>query len=137
METTLTKYMGGLRTHITHNASGAEIITDAPVDNHGKGESFSPTDMLATSLCSCMLTIMGIAAETHGFSMEGVTAKTTKIMADNPRRVQEVKIELFFPHNNYTEKQKSVIDITTRSCPVALSLHPDLRQNVIVHYAEN
>ncbi|MFH0894652.1 MAG: OsmC family protein [Bacteroidota bacterium] len=136
METTHTKYLGELRTHITHMASGTEILTDAPVDNHGRGEAFSPTDMLATSLTSCMLTIMAIAAETYKFSMEGVTAKTTKVMLDNPRRVGTVKIELFFPHNQYDQKQKTVIEYASKNCPVALSLHPEIKQEVIIHYAE-
>ena len=114
--------------------SGNTLITDAPVDNKGKGEAFSPTDLLATSLGSCMLTIMGIAAQTHGFDLDGTEIKITKIMADNPRRVGEVIVKFDFPKNNYSEKEKAIIENAARTCPVAKSLHPDLRQSLIFNY---
>ena len=108
-ETTQTEYLGELRTQATHVYSGNTIITDAPLDNKGKAEAFSPTDLLATSLGSCMITIMGIAAREHGFNIDGTQAKIWKIMQSNPRRVGEVKIDLNFPKRDYSEKQKKII----------------------------
>lgn len=131
------KYLGDLRIEARHIRSGKIIVTDAPVDNNGKGEAFSPTDLMATSLGLCMTTIMGIAATTHGFSMEGVTGEITKIMSSNPRKVSEVIIDLYFPDNNYTDKHKAIIENITRTCPVALSLSTDLKQTVNVHYTGN
>ena len=97
MATSKVIYLGGLRTNSTHLQSGIEIITDAPLDNQGKGEAFSPTDLMATSLANCMLTIMGIAARTHEIDIDGTTAEVTKIMAAEPRRVAEIHINLHFP----------------------------------------
>ena len=134
METVHTKYIGELRTIATHVRSGNELVTDAPPDNQGKGEAFSPTDLLATALGSCMMTIMGISARTHGFNLDGTTFKTTKIMADNPRRVSEVIIEFKFPHSNYSENEKKQIEHASKTCPVALSLHPDLKQTIILNF---
>lgn len=129
-----TKYLGELRTRAKHKRSGDEIITDAPPDNKGKGEAFSPTDLLATSLGSCMITIMGIAAREHGFNIDGTTAKIWKIMKENPRRVGEVKIELTFPANHFSEKEKKIIEHSAYTCPVYLSLHPELEKTISFHY---
>ena len=123
-------YSGGLRTEATHQKSGTKIITDPPLDNHGKGEAFSPTDLLATSLATCMLTMMGIACETRGLNMDGTVAEVTKIMAANPRRVAEIHITLTMPNKGYTDEQKKMLEHTGRTCPVALSLHPNLIQNI-------
>jgi len=123
-------YKGNLRTKATHVKSGNEIISDAPVDNHGKGEAFSPTDLLATSLGSCMLTTIGIAAKTHGFNIDGTTASVIKIMASNPRRVSGVEVSLDFPEISYDDHTKMIIEKAALTCPVALSLHPDLEQRV-------
>ena len=133
-ETTQTIYLGELRTRAKHVRSGQEIITDAPPDNKGKGEAFSPTDLLATSLGSCMITIMGIAAREHGFDMDGTTARIWKIMESNPRRLGEVKIELTFPSNNYSEKEKKIIERSAFTCPVYLSLHPDLKKTITFNF---
>ena len=130
MPTSTLKYLGNLRTELTHLQSGKVVITDAPTDNNGKGEAFSPTDLMSTSLCACMITIMGVAAQTHGFSIDGATAEITKIMSANPRKVSEVQIEITFPKNNYSDKDKRIIEHIANTCPVALSLHPDLKQNV-------
>lgn len=127
-------YKTQLRTENKHVRSGTTIITDAPVDNHGKGEAFSPTDLMSTSLANCMLTIMGIAGNTHGFSIDGTKANVTKVMADNPRRVSEIHVELFFPQNNYSEKEKNIIECISKTCPVALSLHPDVKQTITIHF---
>ncbi|MES2416807.1 MAG: OsmC family protein [Bacteroidota bacterium] len=134
MATSRITYTGGLRTSSVHLKSGNEIITDAPIDNQGKGEAFSPSDLLATSLGNCMLTIVGIAARTHGFDIDGTTAEITKIMAENPRRVTEIVVDLQFPSNNYTEKEKQLIERSARTCPVAQSLHPDITQNITFNY---
>lgn len=125
---------GNFRTVATHLKSGAEIVTDAPTDNHGKGEYFSPTDLMSTSLGVCMITIMDIAGQEHGFSVEGTEIIITKIMSDNPRKVAEIIVELNFPDVQYSDKAKRVIEHTTRNCPVALSLHPDLKQTIILNY---
>lgn len=129
-----TIYTGELRTQATHLASQNTIITDAPLDNNGKGEAFSPTDLLAASLGSCMLTIMGIAANTHGFSIDGTKISIAKIMAANPRRVGEIIIDFSFPANIYSDKERLLIEKAAASCPVALSLHPDLKQTINLNW---
>ncbi|MCX6162538.1 MAG: OsmC family protein [Ignavibacteriae bacterium] len=123
-------YKGELRTNATHLKSGQTIITDAPVDNHGKGEAFSPTDLLATALGSCMLTIMGLAAEEHNFSIDGTTVEVTKIMGENPRRVTEVILDFKFQADNYSEKEIIIIEACTKNCPIGKSLHPELKQTI-------
>ena len=130
MATSKITYTGDLRTTSIHLKSVVEIITDAPTDNQGKGEAFSPTDLLSTSLGNCMLTIVGIAARTHGFNIDGTTAEITKIMGENPRRVTEIVVSLQFPENNYSDKEKEIIERSARTCPVAYSLHPDIKQNI-------
>lgn len=134
MKTSEITYTGDLRTASIHLKSGKEIITDAPTDNQGKGEAFSPTDLLATSLGNCMLTIVGIAARNHGFNIDGTKAEITKVMAENPRRVSEIHVELHFPANNYTEKEKAIIERSAKTCPVAYSLHPDIKQEITFSY---
>ena len=134
MITIETKYIGQLRTEATHVRSGNKLITDAPVDNKGKGEAFSPTDLLAASLGSCAMTIMGIAAQTHGFNLDGTGIRITKVMADDPRRVGEVIVEFDFPKNNYSEKEKKIIENAAKTCPVAKSLHPELKQTMIYNF---
>lgn len=131
METATTKYLGHLRTEAIHKLSGNKIITDAPPDNNGKGEAFSPTDLLATSLTSCMITIMGILANRINIDINGTTASTTKIMASNPRRVSEIHVTISFPKNNtYTDKEKRMLEEAAYACPVAKSLHPDIIQKI-------
>jgi Predicted redox protein, regulator of disulfide bond formation len=130
-----TTYLGGLRTEAIHEQSGTKLITDAPLDNHGKGESFSPTDLVATALGSCMLTIMGISSETYGFKLEGTTLETEKIMSANPRRIAEIKITINFPKDaNYTPQQKRVIESAAKTCPVFNSLHPDTIKTLVFNY---
>ena len=130
-----TVYLGSLRTEAEHIQSGNKVITDAPLDNNGKGEFFSPTDLLATSLGSCMLTIMGISANAYGFNVDGTTVETEKIMGTDPRRVVEIKIDIYFPAgNNYTDQQKRLIESSAKTCPVANSLHPDIKKNINFHY---
>lgn len=134
MNTSEVIYKGDLRTTATHLKSGKQIITDAPVDNNGKGEAFSPTDLLATSLGSCMLTVMGIVAKRHNINMDGTKVEILKVMADNPRRVSEVHVDMRFPQNNYSDKEKQLLENTALACPVAKSLHPDIKQKTRFHY---
>ncbi len=130
METAATKYKGDLRTEITHLRSGSVITTDAPIDNKGKGENFSSTDLVASALGSCIFTIMGIAAREHGFSIDGASCKITKIMTEKPRKIGEIKIDFDFTMNEYTDKQKKILEYCVKSCPVALSLNESVFQNV-------
>ena len=130
-----TIYTGHFHTEAIHLQSGNKIETDAPLDNNGKGECFSPTDLFATSLGSCILTVLGMAANTHGFSIEGTRIETEKIMATNPRRVGELKLDIYFPYN-YTGKEMKIIKMTINTCPVANSLHPDIVKNITFHFPE-
>lgn len=124
-------YKGQLSTKATHLFSGSEIQTDAPIDNQGTGANFSPTDLTATSLASCMLTIIGITSGTHGFSIEGTEAEVTKKMGTDPRRIIEIEVIMHMKgQDNYTEKEKTIIENAARNCPVAKSLHPDIFQNI-------
>lgn len=129
-------YTTGLRTEMTHLASGTKVLTDAPVDNNGKGEVFSPTDLVSASLSSCMLTIMGIAAREHGFSIDGAKASVTKTMASDPRRIAGITIVIEFPEISYSKKHKKILEIISKTCPVALSLHPDLKQDVTLIFKD-
>ena len=130
MTTIKTLYLGDLRTENEHLQSGNKIISDAPVDNQGKGESFSPTDMLATALGSCILTIMGIKARDNGIDIEGAQVDVTKIMASDPRRVSEVVVEFTFPKKDYSDEEKQLVESVAGTSPVPLSLHPDLKQTI-------
>ncbi len=134
MATIKTKYLGGLRTENTHLQSGNKIITDAPTDNQGKGEYFSPTDLLATSLGCCILTIMGIKARDRGVDIKDTEIEITKIMASDPRRVAEVIVDFYFPDKKYTEQEKQLIEGLAGISPVPLSLHSDLKQTVIFNW---
>jgi len=130
METIRTTYLGELRTEAIHVQSGEELITDAPVDNQGKGEAFSPTDLVATALSDCMMTIIGIKARDKGLNVTGTTIETTKIMVSDPRRIGEIIVEFTFPKNDFSDKDKTIFEAVTKTCPVALSLHPDVKQTV-------
>jgi len=134
MATIETTYLGELRTEATHVYSGNKTITDAPLDNQGKAETFSPTDLLTASLGSCMITIMGIAAREHGINIDGTTCSLTKLMASDPRRVCEIQVIFDFPKGNYTDKEKAILEKSALTCPVAKSLHPDLVQSVSFNY---
>ena len=134
METIRTTYTGDLRTEAIHVKSQVKIFTDAPPDNQGKGESFSPTDLHAASLGSCMATLMGIAARTHGINIDHMDLSITKIMAANPRRVAELQIEFARPEHSYSEKERAILIHAAETCPVALSLHPDLKQSIQFHW---
>jgi len=129
MATIETTYLGDLRTEAIHLQSGTKILTDAPTDNQGKGEAFSPTDLLAESLAGCILTTMAIAARTHDIQMDGTKAEVTKVMAANPRRVAEVIVNIKFPMG-YSDKEKKILELAALNCPVHKSLHPDLKQTI-------
>lgn len=125
-------YLGDLRTEATHIQSRSKIETDAPADNQGKGERFSPTDMLATSLGACMLTIMGIAANTHHISLLNTKVDITKIMiADPQRRVGEIIVDFHFPEEiEYSDKEKKILENAAMTCPVYLSLSDKVLKTV-------
>ena len=134
MTTSTVEYQGNLRTQALHLQSNNQIITDAPTDNHGKGEAFSPTDLLATSLASCMLTIIGIKAESMEIDVIGTKAEVTKTMAADPRRVSEVKVNIQFA-KGFDERTRKVLEAAALTCPVAKSIHPDIKQDVCFSYS--
>ncbi|WP_207424205.1 OsmC family protein [Desertivirga brevis] len=134
MATSKITYLGDLRTESVHLQSGDKIITDAPVDNKGRGEAFSPTDLLATSLGNCMITIMGIAARERGIDIDGTFCTITKVMAADPRRVSEIKAEITFP-GHYTDKEKAILEHSAKTCPVFYSLHPDIVKDITFVYS--
>ena len=126
----IVEYTGELRTEVKHLASKDLIITDAPIDNNGKGEAFSPTDLVASALSSCLLTIMGIRAEKLGLNITGATSDVVKIMASDPRRISEIHVTITMPLGDFESGHKKVLEAAARTCPVALSLHPDIKQNI-------
>lgn len=128
-------YNGVLRTTATHLKSSTNIITDAPTDNHGKGEAFSPTDLVATSLASCLLTVMGIKAAAMELDMDGATADITKIMASNPRRIEEIKVVVNMPNRAFSDKDKKILEHVARTCPVANSLSEKMVQSIAFVWA--
>ncbi|QYA25843.1 OsmC family protein [Gramella sp. MT6] len=132
--TSKVKYLGGLRTESEHLQSGSKMITDAPVDNHGKGQAFSPTDTVANALATCMLTVMGIKAESLGVNMDGASAEVTKTMAADPRRISRIDVNILFPET-YGEKETKILENTGRTCPVLESLHPDIEKNISFKYS--
>jgi uncharacterized OsmC-like protein len=126
-------YKGELRTEATHIKSGSIIITDAPIDNQGKGEAFSPTDLIATSLASCMLTIMGIKAKKMNLKIEGTSAKIEKIMTYQPRKIAQINIMINVP-TPADEKTKNIIERVARTCPVDMSLSNDIKREIIFQW---
>ncbi|MGG7036815.1 MAG: OsmC family protein [Flavobacterium sp.] len=126
-------YLGDLRTSSIHLQSGSEIISDAPIDNNGKGEAFSPTDTVANALASCMFTVMGIKAHDLGVDFSGSTAEVTKIMAADPRRISEIHVT-FTMNLTTDEKNKTILERTAMTCPVLFSLHPDIKKEVVFEW---
>ena len=124
------KYIGELRTESTHLKSSNVIITDAPTDNNGKGNAFSPTDLVASALCSCMTTVMGICAHKNQFDLPNSTAHVTKVMSSHPRRISKIIIEINFKKNNLSEQNVEKLIAVAKGCPVAQSLSADLIQEV-------
>lgn len=135
MATIHSSYSDHLRVQATHLASNTILITDAPVDNHGKGASFSPTDLACTALAHCAMTIMGIVAQQSGISLSGSHFETTKIMSGSlPRRIASVEIAFSLPAGISVENQK-ILEKAAANCPVALSLHPDIIQKLTFNYS--
>ena len=134
MDTAHIKHLGALRTEATHVRSGSTILTDAPVDNKGRGEAFSPTDLLATALATCMITTMEIVANGRGFELNVLDARVVKHMASNPRRVERVEIHLELKGSGLDPDQRKLMEATAHGCPVAVSVHPDLVQEVHFTY---
>lgn len=126
-------YLGDLRTESTHLKSNNSFITDAPIDNNGKGEAFSPTDTVATGLASCMLTVMGIKAKTMAIDMSGTTAQVTKTMASNPRRISKIEVLIDFPFEA-DSKTRKILEHTANTCPVHYSLHPDIVKDITFNW---
>lgn len=120
------EYKGQLSSQMVHERSGMKWTTDAPVDNHGLGRSFSPTDALAASLGSCYMTIMGIAAQKHKIDIEGASMTIGKYMRNDPRRLHKVALRLVMPARSYSAKQKEILINAGRSCPVSRSLHSEV-----------
>lgn len=123
-------YNGNLRTTMTHLRSGQQVITDAPLDNNGKGEAFSPTDLVATALASCMMTIMGIRARDNQIDIEGTRADVNKIMAENPRRIARIEVTFTMPDKGYTDEEKELLQKAALGCPVCRSLGIQCEQAV-------
>ncbi len=129
------EYLGDLRTEMVHLESGERMLTDAPKDNEGKGEAFSPTDLVAASLASCMITVMGIKARQHDIDIDGTKAEVVKEMGTNPRRISAIRINIHFP-KNYKAKEKILLERSAHTCPVGKSLSDDLEEDVKFIYPE-
>ena len=136
IETIRTIYKGELRTEAEHVQWGNKVITDAPTDNCGKGEFFSPTDLLSASVASCIFTIMGIKAQASGFNIDGASSKTWKIMSENPRRVAEVVIEYDFTMCDLLPKHKKILEGLVKVSPVPLTIHPETKQTVSLKFKD-
>lgn len=124
------QYVGSLRCEATHLKSGNTLVTDAPPDNNGKGEAFSPTDLLCTSLACCMITLIGITSEKKAIKLGKIEADITKVMFSDPRRVGEIQIQFRIEDCGYTHREQEIIKNAALTCPVALSIHPDIRQEI-------
>ncbi len=129
MSTATARYAGHLRTETTHSASGNTILTDAPIDNHGRGEAFSPTDLVCSALGSCMMTIVGIVADRHGLDLTGATWDVTKHMLADPRRIGQIDVTFRLPAA-LEQKTRALLERAAHTCPVALSLNPEIKQQV-------
>jgi uncharacterized OsmC-like protein len=137
MVTAIVEYLGGLRTKCTHVKSGVEVISDAPTDNNGKGDSFSPTDLVATAYASCMLTIVGIYCDQHEISFEYARAEVIKGMESGPRRIGSLEISLDFTDNNWDENLQKRIIAAAEACPVAKSVHEGMKIKTTYKFLEH
>ncbi len=133
MTTSIIRYLGELRTSSMHLQTGTEILTDAPTDNHGKGEAFSPTDMVANSLGTCMISIMAIKSKDLDLELKGSTAEVTKIMQAEPRKIARIEIILNMAVAT-SDKNKTILERSAMTCPVFLSLHPDIEKAVTFNW---
>jgi putative redox protein len=128
-------YKGDLRTECEHLQSKDVFITDAPLDNQGKGEAFSPTDTVATAMASCMLTIMGIKARDMQLDINGTYVEVTKVMAADPRRISEIKAAVFVK-GDYSDKERKILENAAKTCPVINSIHPDIKKDISFNYKD-
>jgi putative redox protein len=128
------EYQGNLRTQAKHLKSGNLVVTDAPIDNNGKGEAFSPTDLVSAALSSCMMTIMGIVAERDEIDLKGLRSEVVKIMTNNPRKIGEIQITFYHPTLKATDSQKQKLKNAALTCPVALSLADSVKQTVVFNF---
>lgn len=128
------EYQGNLRTQAKHLKSGDIVVTDAPTDNNGKGEAFSPTDLVSAALSSCMMTIMGMVAEREGIDLKGLRAEVVKIMTSNPRKIGEIRITFHHASLNASDVQKQKLKNAALTCPVALSLSEAVKQTVAFNF---
>jgi uncharacterized OsmC-like protein len=135
MHTSRVQYQGQLRTLALHLQSNIEVITDAPLDNHGKGEAFSPTDLVATALASCMMTIMGIKADDMGIDIANTSAQVTKHMSASPRRISEIAVTVSMSQN-FDAKTRKILEAAALTCPVSQSLHSETKQTIDFIYPE-
>lgn len=133
MTTSNVKYQGQLRTIMVHLQSNNEVITDAPIDNHGKGQAFSPTDLVASALASCMITIMGIKADDLGVDISGTSATVLKHMSAVPRRISQIDICITF-NKSFDLRTVKLLEAAALTCPVGQSLHPETKQNISFVY---
>jgi uncharacterized OsmC-like protein len=133
MATSIVRYLGELRTSCMHMQSGTEILTDAPTDNHGKGEAFSPTDLVATSLGSCMVSIMAIKSKDLDIELKGSTAEVTKIMQAEPRKIARIEVIINMSVAT-SDKNKTILEKSAMTCPVFLSLHPDIEKVITFNW---
>lgn len=134
MDTAHVTYLGELRTEAVHVRSGQHLISDAPPDNRGRGEAFSPSDLLSTSLASCMMTIMGIVARDKGIPLEGLKARVVKHMTPAPRKVERIEVHLELSGGGLGERDRAILENAARTCPVARSLREDLVQDIHFTY---
>ncbi len=133
MTTSIIRYLGELRTSSMHLQSGTEILTDAPTDNHGKGEAFSPTDLVANSLGTCMISIMAIKSKDLDLELKGSTAEVTKIMQAEPRKIARIEVNLNIAVAT-SDKNKTILERSAMTCPVFLSLHPDIEKVITFNW---
>lgn len=131
------RYLGGLRTYALHKQSGDVLKTDAPRDNEGEGQHFSPTDVFATSLGACIMTIMGIKARNEKINIEGASFDVKKVMASNPRRIGSIEIVITMPNHEYTDREKRSLEAAAHHCPVGNSLHPDIDEVITIVWPED
>lgn len=131
MATSKVEYLGGLRTKCTHLKSGTEIITDAPTDNNGKGEAFSPTDLVATAYASCMITIIGIYCDQNGLEFKHGNASINKVMGSGPRRIERLEISMDLSGNNWNEDERQKVIRAGEACPVAKSVSAEMEVEII------
>lgn len=127
-------YLGDLRSEATHDENGKKLLIDLSKEKGGKGEYFAPTELLATSLASCILSIMGVSANVHGFDIKGTTVKATRVVDADPKKITAIQLVFTFPKNNYTDKEKQLLQAAAKSCPVGHSILPEVKQDFTLNF---